>query len=94
VPLAFGGIGAVLASSRPRLAVPLLTAVAVAGYFTQQFAPLFDWPKWIERTSIYALYGTPMTTGIDWGGIAMLAGVGAGGTALAIVLMRRRDVGR
>jgi hypothetical protein len=34
-----------------------------------------------------------MTTGIGWGGIAALAGLGAGGTALAVVLMQRRDVG-
>ena len=93
VPFAFGGVGAVVASARPRIAVPLLTAVAVSSYFIQQFAPLFDWPAWVVNTSIYALYGTPMTTGIDWPGIATLAAIGLGGTALAIVLMQRRDVG-
>jgi hypothetical protein len=93
VPFAFGGVGAVVASSRPRLAVPLLTVVAVTSYFTQQFAPLFDWPKWVTNTSIYALYGTPMTTGVDWGGLAGLGALGVGGTALGVVLMGRRDIG-
>lgn len=93
VPFAFGGIGSVVASFRPRLAVPLLTVVATTSYFTQQFAPLFDWPKWVENTSIYSLYGTPMTVGVDWAGIVALAALGIGGTAFGIVLMRRRDVG-
>lgn len=94
VPLAFGAIGAVVASSRPRLAVPLLTVVAIVSYFTQQFAPLFDWPTWVERTSIYALYGSPIARGVEWGGITALAGVVLAGTALGTVAFQRRDVGR
>ncbi|MGH2377129.1 MAG: ABC transporter permease subunit [Candidatus Limnocylindria bacterium] len=94
VPFAFGAIGAVAAGWRPRLAVPLLTAVAIVSYFTQQLAPLFDLPEWVEKTSIYALYGTPMSSGVEWGGIGALIAIGALGTALAVAAMRRRDVGR
>lgn len=94
VPFAFGAVGAALAGWRPRVAVPALTAVAIASYFTQQFAPLFDWPEWVENTSIYALYGTPISTGVEWGGIAALIGLGVGGGVMAIAAMRRRDVGR
>lgn len=94
VPYAFGAIGAALAGWRPRIAVPALTAVAILSYFTQQFAPLFDLPEWVESTSIYALYGTPMSTGVEWGGIATLIGMGVVGTLLAGATMRRRDVGR
>jgi ABC-2 type transport system permease protein len=94
VPLAFGAVGAVLAGARPRLAVPALTAVAIASYFTQQLAPLFDWPEWVESTSLYSLYGTPMSTGVEWGGMAALIVIGLAATALAVVTMRRRDVGR
>jgi ABC-2 type transport system permease protein len=93
VPLAFGAIGLVLASSRPRLAIPVLTTVAAASYVTQQFTPLFDWPRWVENTSIYALYGAPIARGVEWGtvGLAVLAVVGA---ALAGVLFARRDIAR
>jgi ABC-2 type transport system permease protein len=94
VPLAFGSIGAAIASWRPRVAVPLLTAVAIASYLTQQFAPLFDWPEWVEKTSIYALYGFPISRDVDWGGILGLLAICATGTALAVALFRRRDVGR
>ncbi len=94
VPYAFGAIGATLAGWRPRIALSVLTAVAIISYFTQQFAPLFDLPDWIRNTSIYALYGTPMSTGVEWGGIATLIAIGVVGTVLAAASMRRRDVGR
>jgi hypothetical protein len=47
----------------------------------------------VTNISLYALYGTPMSKD-DWGGIATLVAIGLAGTAVAIVAMRRRDVGR
>lgn len=93
VPLAIGALGAVVASWRPRLAVPVLTAVAIYSYFAQQFAPIFDWPKWVERTSIFALYGTPLSSDVDVTGITILVAIAVLGTAVAVTLMRTRDVG-
>jgi putative exporter of polyketide antibiotics len=94
IPLAFGAVGASIASWRPRLAVPLLGALTVASYFTQQFAPLFGWPEWLRNTSIFALYGTPIATDVEWPKIAALVAIGLAGTLLAVGLMRTRDVGR
>ncbi len=94
VPLAFGAIGAVVSSWRPRAAVPLLTVIAIVGYFTEQFTPLFEWPQWVENTSLFALYGTPIATGVEWGGILTLVTIGLAGGALGLVLFQRRDVGR
>ena len=93
VAYAFSGIGHALVGWRPRIAVALLGALAVVGYFAQQFAPIFQWPDWVSNISLYALYGTPMSKD-DWGGIATLVAIGLAGTAVAIVAMRRRDVGR
>lgn len=93
VAYAFSGIGHALVGWRPRVAVAILGALAVVGYFAQQFAPLFQWPDWVTNISLYALYGTPMSKD-DWGGIATLIVIGVAGTAVAIVAMRRRDVGR
>jgi ABC-2 type transport system permease protein len=92
VVFAFAGIGAALVGWRPRVAVLILGAVAVVSYFLQQFAAVFDWPEWVGRLSIYELYGTPLSTD-DWGGIATLMAIGVAGTAVALVAMRRRDVG-
>ncbi|MBM4434214.1 MAG: hypothetical protein FJ028_03720 [Chloroflexi bacterium] len=94
VPLAFGAIGAVLSGWRPRAAVPVLTVVAIASYFIQQFAPLFSWPAWAEGLSVYSLYGEPIAKGVEWEGITVLVALGLGGTGLGLALFQRRDVGR
>ena len=93
VAYAFAGIGHALVGWRPRVAVAALGTLAVVGYFAQQFAPLFQWPDWVSNISLYALYGSPMSKD-DWGGIATLIAIGVAGTAVALVVMRRRDVGR
>ena len=93
VAYAFSGIGHALVGWRPRIAVVILGALAVVGYFAQQFGPLFQWPDWVNNISLYALYGTPMSKD-DWGGVATLIAIGTAGTAVALVVMRRRDVGR
>lgn len=94
VPLAFGAIGAVLSSWRPRAAVPVLTVVAILSYFIEQFTPLFEWPQWVEYTSLFALYGMPMATGVEWGGILALLVIAAVATVLGLALFQRHDVGR
>jgi ABC-2 type transport system permease protein len=93
VAYAFSGLGHALVGWRPRVAVAILGAVAVVGYFAQQFAPIFQWPDWVSNISLYALYGTPMSKD-DGGGIATLMVIGLAGTGIAIAAMRRRDVGR
>jgi ABC-2 type transport system permease protein len=95
LPVVFvlGAVGHALVGWRPRLAVVLIAAVAVLSYFTLEFAPLFQLPDWVSRTSFFVLYGTPMTT-VDWAGAATLTAIGVAGTAWALVSMQRRDVGR
>ncbi|HEV2250282.1 MAG TPA: hypothetical protein VGT60_07235 [Candidatus Limnocylindria bacterium] len=93
VVFALGAIGHLLVGWRPRLAVVLVTTVAVISYFTQEFAPLFDWPEWVGRTSLFVLYGAPMTN-VDWGGAATLVVIGIVGTLVAIAALEQRDIGR
>ena len=92
VVFAFAGIGAALVGWRPRVAVVALGAVAVVSYFVQQFAAIFAWPDWVAHLSIYELYGMPLSRD-DWGGIGTLMAIGLAGTAVAMLAMRRRDVG-
>jgi ABC-2 type transport system permease protein len=92
VVFAFAGIGAAIVGWRSRMAVLVLGAVAAVSYFLQQFAAIFSWPSWIGRLSIYQLYGMPLSRD-DWGGIATLVAIGLAGTAAAIALMPRRDIG-
>jgi ABC-2 type transport system permease protein len=93
IPFSFAAIGQLVAVSRPRAAVMALSAVAVVSYFVQQFTPLFDWPPWMANLSLYALYGTPMSGDVNWGGIAGLIAVGGVATAGSLAAVRGRDVG-
>jgi ABC-2 type transport system permease protein len=92
VAFAFAALGQWLVGWRPRTAVVILGATAVISYFIQQFAPLFSWPEWVGRLSIFGLYGAPMTK-IDWAGIAALVAIGVAATALSLITTQWRDVG-
>jgi hypothetical protein len=92
VAFAIAAIGQLLVGWRPRVAIVILSAVTIFGYFVLQFAPLFDWPAWVTNLSFFGLYGTPMTR-YDWTGIAILMAIGIFGTAGSIVSLQRRDVG-
>ncbi len=92
VAFALGAVGHALVGWRPRVAVALLGAVSAVSYFDLEFASIFNWPDWVRKTSIYTLYGMPLSKD-DPGGIAILVAIGLVGTAVALVLMRRRDVG-
>jgi len=91
VAFALGGVGQALVGWRPRSAVVILGIVTVTSYFTQQFAPIFKLPVWATRTSVFALYGMPLSRD-DWPGIAVLIGLGVAGTTIAVAALRRRDV--
>jgi hypothetical protein len=92
--LTFGAAGALFAAYRPRLALGVLSIVAVVSYLLYQAAPAFKWPSRVANLSVFQLYGTPLVTTVSVRGlIAMLAVValGFGGGALA---MSRRDIAR
>lgn len=92
VAFALGGVGVALVGWRPRVAIVVLGIITATSYFTQQFAPLFTWPDWTRRTSVFTLYGQPLAQ-VDWSGIATLLAIGIAGTATAVITMQRRDVG-
>ena len=93
VIFAFGGLGAAGVSWRPRVAVMALGAIAIWSYLAQEFAPLFDWPSWVENLSLFALYGQPLAHGIDWARISALIAIGFAGSGIGLAAIRRRDVG-
>jgi ABC-2 type transport system permease protein len=93
IPLAFAAIGQLLAVWRPRMALVLLSTIAVVSYFLVQFTPLFQWPEWVANLSLFSLYGMPMSGEVNWSGIAGLIGVAVVGTIGALLAIQHRDVG-
>jgi ABC-2 type transport system permease protein len=91
--LVFAAAGAVLAAWNPRAAVGLLGGFAFASYLVDELGPLFKWPAWVQDLSAFKLYGAPLSTGIDRGGLAIMLVIILVGFGASILLMERRDVG-
>lgn len=91
--LVFGATGALLASWSPRAAVGLLGGFAFAGYLMQELGPIFKWPGWVQDLSVFKLYGTPLSSGVDPAGLEIMATIVILGFGASILAMRRRDVG-
>ena len=89
----FAAIGSVLATRWPRATVGVLAAVALAGYFLTQLGPIFKWPSWTQDLSAFHLYGTPMSSGVDGFGLAVMFAVIAMGFIGSMLLIERRDIG-
>ncbi len=88
--LAIAGIGAVLAAVlRTGLATALLAVFLVATYLVDLLTPVYDWPSWIGRLSVFDAFGQPYTGVPAVSGIALLAGLTALGTAAAAWISER-----
>jgi ABC-2 type transport system permease protein len=91
--LVFAAAGAVLAAWNPRAAVGLLGGLAFASYLDDELGPLFKWPTLVQDLSAFKLFGTPLSTGIDGSGLAIMSVLVLVGFGASILLMERRDVG-
>jgi ABC-2 type transport system permease protein len=92
--LSFAAIGAVLASRAPRATVAVLVTFTFLSYLITQLGPLLKWPDWALKLSVFNLYGTPLTSGVDGTGLWIMTAITLVGFAVAALLMQRRDVGR
>ena len=91
--LTFGALGALIIARAPRLAVAGLGLVAAASYYVSTLGPALKWPAWALDTSLLHLYGTPLTTGVDWTGLAIMVGVVVLGFGIAARAMGTREIG-
>ena len=91
--LVFAAAGAVLAAWNPRAAVGLLGGFAFTSYLVDELGPLFKWPAWVQDLSAFKLFGSPLSTGIDRSGLALMVAIILVGFGASIFLMERRDVG-
>ena len=91
--LVFAAVGSVLAAWNPRAATGLLGAIAFASYLVSEVGPLFRWPAWVQDLSAFKLFGMPLSSGIDRGGLAIMVAIVVLGFGASILVMERRDVG-
>ena len=90
--LAFGGLGVAVVSRWPGLAVPFLATFAAVEYFLGDLAPLLRLPAWVANLSVFHLYGNPVVDTPSWTAVLSMTLVFVAGFALALALVRRRDL--
>ena len=89
--LAVGGVGAIaVVAFRGPGAIVFLTIWIVGAYLVVLFAPLFDWPAWVPRLSLFDAFGRPYLGAPDVYGLSYLAALAVAGAALAIAMLERR----
>jgi ABC-2 type transport system permease protein len=93
---ALGALALALAATTGRKAVAAAGAgaYAVIGFLVNGFAPLvtgLDWLKYLSPFYYYAGHD-PLTKGIDWAGLIVLALATIACTAAAVIGIRRRDL--
>jgi ABC-2 type transport system permease protein len=93
VATAFGAIGGAISAWLPRLAIGVISVIAVAAFFIQLFAPIFKAPSWVLNLSLFQLYGTPLTKPVFWEGFWALIAITVVGFGIAVLAMQRREVG-
>jgi ABC-2 type transport system permease protein len=74
-------------------AVGAMAAFLAGSYLLVYLVPLFGWPEWINRVSVFGAYGNPYLELPAWTGLAVLTGlVLAGGFGAAAVARRSPKV--
>lgn len=76
----------VVAWLRSAAAVAVLTVYVAASYLLMYLVPLFAWPDWVNRTTIFGAYGNPYLDLPATSGLTVLAALTIGGGVLAATI--------
>jgi ABC-2 type transport system permease protein len=79
----------VVAWLRSTAAVGALAVFVGASYLVVYLVPLFAWPEWINRVSVFGAYGNPYLEIPAWTGLAVLTGLALLGGVGAATLAQR-----
>ena len=81
---ALGSVAAlVVAWLRSTAAVAALAAFVAISYLLVYLVPLFAWPDWVNRITVFGAYGSPYLQLPTAGGVILLGAMAAGGGMLA-----------
>lgn len=72
-----------VAAFRSGVAVTVLALYVGAAYLLTWLIPMFEWPAWVSRLSIFEAFGHPYQEWPAWGGIVLLLVLAVPGSLLA-----------
>ncbi|WP_063013476.1 ABC transporter permease subunit [Nocardia nova] len=82
--LGLAGVGAWLVAWWPRFAVTVLAAGLGLSYLLMMLVPMFAWPTWLTKLSVFGAIGHPYLQNPPLGGLAFLASLAVAGYLLAV----------
>jgi ABC-2 type transport system permease protein len=78
-----------VAAFRSGVAVTLLAVYVGAAYLLTWMIPIFDWPAWVSRLSVFEAFGHPYQEWPPGAGLAVLAVLAVVGSAVAAGIAER-----
>jgi ABC-2 type transport system permease protein len=84
-----GVAGLAVAVVRRSAAVTVLAVIVAAMYLVSYLVPLFDWPDWLNRLSVFWAFGHPYLQWPSIGRLVVLVVLAVGGTVAAAVVSER-----
>lgn len=87
---ALGGLGAVtVAALRRGAAVIVLACVIAASYLLAYLVPMFGWPEWLNRLSVFWAFGQPYLRWPPWSALTVLLAFAILGSVAAAAISER-----
>jgi ABC-2 type transport system permease protein len=83
--IGLAGVGAWLVAWFPRFAVAALATVLALSYLLMLLVPMFRWPDWLTRLSVFGAIGHPYLQNPPLGGLAFLGVLAVAGYLLAVL---------
>jgi ABC-2 type transport system permease protein len=87
---ALGGLAAIVVAAFRRGAAITVLAVVVSGSYLQGYlAKIFEWPQWVERSSLFIAFGNPYVEWPGTGEVLLLLALAVLGALLAARIAER-----
>jgi ABC-2 type transport system permease protein len=87
------GVVTLLHGTWPRLATPVVGALAALSLITQLFGVALHWPNWVVDLSVFHHLAQVPAVGVAWTAAAMMALAGVVAFGVGLAAYARRDVG-
>ncbi len=88
VALAVGALGLAMLPRLNRVAVGVLAALVIEGFIVQVIGAVAGFPQWLRDLSLMQAYGSPLSHGLNRGGLALLMAIFALGLAATLAQTR------
>jgi len=93
IALAVGSVGYLLSGwLRSGAVTGVLGALLAFSFLDELVGAIFKWPDWVTKLSIFQLYGSPFSKGLEWSNVLALLALTIGALAIATWRFSQKDI--